>query len=127
MRAQKDVSETPVVFETFTLLAEDMQWSSAGHVPLALIGISAAELSGHLGVKCLLGVEEGRGAWCALRLRLRSGAQVELIDYAQAPERGFLVRADRGSAYGALLEELLAAISVSRKRLLWVSDAAQRH
>ena len=72
------------------------------------------------------GCEDGLGDWVAFSGRLASGVVVELIHYPLAPPpAGFALRADLGSPWAQVLDDVLALVGMGRAELPWISPIVE--
>jgi hypothetical protein len=106
-------------------VSEGARWPSGEGIDLALLPLTEDELARRAGLPLVRGVEDGLGPWAAIGGQLPSGGVVEFIYYAKKPEpAGVILRADKGLAYSAVLDEALRIIGLSRKDLIYVSPLA---
>jgi hypothetical protein len=84
---------------------EGSRWPSGDYASLAVLPISESELASRIGLPLVRGVEEGLGPFAAIVGSLPSGAAVEFIRHALAPEpNGVELRTDKGTFCAATLD-----------------------
>jgi hypothetical protein len=82
-------------------------------IDIAVLPITADELSSRIGMPLVHDVEDGLGAWAGIGGRLPSGQEVEFVCYAHLPQQVFL-RVDKRAPYSSALDEALRAVGLSR-------------
>jgi hypothetical protein len=92
---------------------EGTRWPSGESVELAILQITADELTSRIGLPLSHGFEDGLGNWAGIGGRLPSGTDVEFICYARIPGSVNL-RADKSACYSTTLNEALELIGLTR-------------
>jgi hypothetical protein len=96
-----------------TPVPQGTRWPSGDSVDIAVLPITADDLSSRIGLPLVQDIEDGLGAWSGTGGRLPSGREVEFVCYATRP-RQVIVRVDKGAPYSAVLDEALQLVGLSR-------------
>ena len=96
-----------------TPVPQGTRWPSGEGVDVAVLPITADELSSRIGLPLVHDIEDGLGAWTGIGGRLPSGRDVEFICYSAVPQQVFL-RVDKRAPYSATLDEALRLVGLSR-------------
>ncbi len=96
-----------------TPVPQGTRWPSGEGVDIAVLPITADELSSRIGLPLVHAIEDGLGAWSGIGGRLASGREVEFICYAALPQQ-LILRVNKGVAYSEVLDEVLQLVRLSR-------------
>lgn len=100
-----------------TSVPQGTRWPSGASVDVAVLPITAEDLSSRLGLPLVRDIEDGFGAWAGIGGRLPSGQDVEFICYETRPQQ-VIVRVDTGVPYSAALDEVLQLVGLSRTQVI---------
>lgn len=96
-----------------TPVPQGTRWPSGEGIDIAVLPITADELSSRIGLPLVHDIEDGLGAWSGVGGRLPSGREVEFVCHAHLPRQVF-VRVDKRAPYSSALDEALQAVGLSR-------------
>lgn len=106
------------------LLPMGARWPSGTYKNIALLDVSSNDVARCFDAQLVAGHEDGLGAWKAIGGELKSGAQIELIEYSESPIKGFELRVDSAWNSSDVLSEALELLEAGMASVLWRSFEA---
>lgn len=105
----------------FTQVTTKERWPSGADKPIAVLRAEPEELAKRYGLQFHAGSDD-LDRFQEVALRLASGRPVLLYRYERSPSAGTTVVVDHGDHAREALDELVAALDLRERGIVWISD-----